>query len=149
MIETYLKYRPAIWNKIIQISGVSDPQSDDLINNDKLSICMCRVRYRRVKDPIPSDLFGWARFWKKHYNTYLGKGTEAEFIKNYHRYVKVDENSVTVLADGAVSIGGSSESEIAKSLDAAKELLKSIGDSDIAIAIATSRIEAITKIRKL
>ena len=92
MIETYLKYRPAIWNKIIQISGVSDPQSDDLINNDKLSICMCRVRYRRVKDPIPSDLFGWARFWKKHYNTHLGKGTEAEFIKNYHRYVKEDEN---------------------------------------------------------
>ena len=64
-------------------------------------------------------------------------------------HVKVDENSVTVLADGAVSIGGSSESEIAKSLDAAKELLKSIGDSDIAIAIATSRIEAITKTRKL
>ncbi len=64
-------------------------------------------------------------------------------------HVKVDENSVTVLVDGAVSIGGSSESEIAKSLDAAKELLKSIGDSDIAIAIATSRIEAITKIRKI
>lgn len=64
-------------------------------------------------------------------------------------HVKVDENSVAVLVDGAVSIGGSSESEIAKSLDAAKELLKSIGDSDIAIAIATSRIEAITKIRKI
>lgn len=64
-------------------------------------------------------------------------------------HVKVDENSVTVLVDGAVSIGGSSESEIAKSLDAAKELLKSIGDSDVAIAIATSRIEAIAKIRKI
>lgn len=78
----------------------------------------------------------------------LGDGNHDVVAINWG-HVKVDENSVTVLADGAVSIGGSSESEIAKSLDAAKELLKSIGDSDIAIAIATSRIEAITKTRKL
>ena len=63
-------------------------------------------------------------------------------------HVKVDENSVTVLADGAVSIGGSSESEIAKSLDAAKELIRSMSNSDIAFAIATSKIESITKSRK-
>jgi len=63
-------------------------------------------------------------------------------------HVKVDENSVTVLADGAVSISGGSESELAKSLEAAKDLLKSIGDSDVAIAIAMSRVEAITKSRK-
>ena len=78
----------------------------------------------------------------------LGDGNHDVVAINWG-HVKVDENSVTVLADGAVSIGGSSESEIAKSLDAAKELLKKIGDSDIAIAIATSRIEAITKTRKL
>ena len=48
-------------------------------------------------------------------------------------HVKVDENSVTVLADGAVSIGGASESEVAKSLEAAKALLESISDSDVAI----------------
>lgn len=63
-------------------------------------------------------------------------------------HVKVDENSVTVLADGAVSIGGSSESEIARSLEAAKELIRSMSDSDVAIAIATSKIESITKARK-
>ena len=63
-------------------------------------------------------------------------------------HVKVDENSVTVLADGAISIGGSSESEIAKSLEEAKELIKSMSDSDIAIAIATSKIDSIVKTRK-
>ena len=63
-------------------------------------------------------------------------------------HVKVDENSVTVLADGAISIGGSSESEIAKSLENAKELIKSMSDSDIAIAIATSKIDSIVKTRK-
>ncbi len=64
-------------------------------------------------------------------------------------YVNVDENTVTVLADGAVALSGGSESEVAKSLEAAKELLKSIGDSDVAIAMASSRIESIAKIRKL
>lgn len=63
-------------------------------------------------------------------------------------HVKVDENSVTVLADGAVSISGGSESEIARSLEAARDLLKSIGDSDVAITVAMSRVEAITKSRK-
>ena len=63
-------------------------------------------------------------------------------------HVKVDENSVTVLADGAVSIGGASESEVAKSLEAAKALLESISDSDVAIAMATAKIETIAKTRK-
>jgi F-type H+-transporting ATPase subunit epsilon len=63
-------------------------------------------------------------------------------------HVKVDENSVTVLADGAVSIGGTNESEVAKSLEAAKALLESISDSDIAIAIATAKIDSIAKTRK-
>jgi len=63
-------------------------------------------------------------------------------------HVKVDENSVTVLADGAVSIGGANESEVAKSLEAAKKLLESISNSDIAIAMATSKIDSIAKTRK-
>jgi len=63
-------------------------------------------------------------------------------------HVKVDENSVTVLANGAVSIGGSSESEIAQSIEAAKKLLESISNSDVAIAMATAKIDSIAKARK-
>lgn len=63
-------------------------------------------------------------------------------------HVKVDENSVAVLADGAVSVGGTSESEIAKSLEAAKKLIESISDSNVAIAMATAKIESIAKTRK-
>lgn len=60
-------------------------------------------------------------------------------------HAKIDENSVTVLADGAVSIGGNSEGEIAKSLDSAKKLIESMSDSDIAIATATAKIESIAR----
>jgi F-type H+-transporting ATPase subunit epsilon len=56
--------------------------------------------------------------------------------------------SLFVIVDGAVSIGGASESEVAKSLEAAKALLESISDSDVAIAMATAKIETIAKTRK-
>ena len=60
-------------------------------------------------------------------------------------HAKIDENSVTVLADGAVSIGGNSESEIAQSIEKAKKLIASMSDSDIAIATATAKIESIAR----
>jgi F-type H+-transporting ATPase subunit epsilon len=62
-------------------------------------------------------------------------------------HAKVDENSVTVLADGAVSIAGDSESQIANSLENARKLLESMSDSDFAIAAATAKIESIAKSR--
>ena len=60
-------------------------------------------------------------------------------------HAKVDESSVTVLADGAIAIGGSSESAIALSLESAKQLIESMSTSDVAIATATAKIEAIAK----
>ncbi len=59
-------------------------------------------------------------------------------------HVKVDGEKITVLADGAVAIGGSG-SEIAKNLEEAKELIKSMSDSDIAIAAATAKLETAAK----
>jgi F-type H+-transporting ATPase subunit epsilon len=62
-------------------------------------------------------------------------------------HVKVDEEKVTVLADGAVSVHGENESEIASSLSNAKKLIESMGGSDIAIAMATAKIESIARSR--
>lgn len=62
-------------------------------------------------------------------------------------HAKVDEHSVTVLADGAISIGGDSEGEIAKSLRDAKALISSMSDSEIAIATAMTKIESMIKSR--
>ena len=58
-------------------------------------------------------------------------------------HIKVDETKITVLADGAVAIVGETDSEIAKAINDAEELIKSMSDSDIAIAIATAKIEKI------
>lgn len=62
----------------------------EMIWNLKLAILMARLRYRIVPEPLPDagDVFALAEYWKKHYNTELGKGTVQEFIQKYHKYVK-------------------------------------------------------------
>lgn len=87
IINNYLKYHKDIEEKIKLICHLNVLNSIDLISNDKLSICMCRVHYLRVKESIPNTIEGYAYYWKRYYNTIKGKGTEEEFIKNYNKYI--------------------------------------------------------------
>jgi F-type H+-transporting ATPase subunit epsilon len=59
-------------------------------------------------------------------------------------YVKVDENKVSCIVDGAVLISDE-EGSISESLEEAKELLQKAQSSDVAIATAVSRVESIKK----
>ncbi|MGP1579516.1 MAG: ATP synthase F1 subunit epsilon [Wolinella sp.] len=59
--------------------------------------------------------------------------------------VKVDATSVDVLADGAVAIGGDSESEVATAIDSARVLLTQATDNNVAISSVVSRIESVAK----
>ena len=56
----------------------------------RLATMMCRIKYWMVPESLPDadDIEGLAAYWKKYYNTELGKGTEEEFIANYERYVQ-------------------------------------------------------------
>lgn len=58
----------------------------DLAYNDEISILLCRLRYLRDPNPIPSNLEGRAKYWKRIYNTTAGKGKPEEFIENYKKY---------------------------------------------------------------
>ena len=66
------------------------PDVSQLQGNLYYAIAMCRIHYLRIKAPLPQagDLNGYAAYWKKYYNTVHGRGTEAEFILNYNKYVK-------------------------------------------------------------
>ena len=59
---------------------------------------------------------------------------EEELVAISWGHATVTETAVTVLADGAVSVSGDNDSEIAKSLNEARELIKSIGDSNLTTA---------------
>ena len=56
--------------------------------------------------------------------------------------VKVDENSVDVLADGAIALTAGKDSEIAKNIEAAKELVNSVKDSNISVAAVEAKINS-------
>ena len=59
-------------------------------------------------------------------------------------YVKVEEEKTTCIVDGAVALFGE-DSDLAKALEEAKELLKSTEASSFAIASAVSKVEKIGK----
>lgn len=51
------------------------------------SIIYCRLFLKLIPEEIPSDVEGMAKYWKKYYNTVLGKGKVEDFIKKYNKYV--------------------------------------------------------------
>jgi len=57
-------------------------------------------------------------------------------------YVEVTPDHINVLVDGAVPIAGTTESEIAKSIEKAKQLLKDATDSDTLVATVSAKIES-------
>lgn len=50
-----------------------------------LSMIFCRLKYVLVPSAIPADLEGRAHYWKKYYNSSLGKGKPEEYVRNAHR----------------------------------------------------------------
>jgi F-type H+-transporting ATPase subunit epsilon len=57
-------------------------------------------------------------------------------------HVKVSENSVDVLVDGAVSLSNDDESDISEKLELAKELVSSVEDSNVSMAAVESKINS-------
>lgn len=57
-------------------------------------------------------------------------------------YAEVNEFKTTVLAKGAVALAGNNDSEIAKNLEAAKELIKSMSSDSVALASTFAKIDS-------
>lgn len=83
--NNYLRYKKELRGKVLEFKS---QRHDDLYWNLGYQVCMCRVHYLRQPGALPNatDINGLAAYWKKYYNTYLGKGTVAEAIHNYYKY---------------------------------------------------------------
>ncbi len=86
----YMSYR----NDLSRVVNLLVPEFEegginDMTGNLFYAAAMCRVHYWRVPMAMPPEdnVHQMANYWKLHYNTPEGKGTEAEFIHNYNRYV--------------------------------------------------------------
>ena len=72
----------------------------------------------------------------------IEKANSTEAVAINWGHVKVDEKSVDVLADGAIALTAGKDSEIAKNIEAAKELVKSVKDSNISVASVEAKINS-------
>lgn len=59
-----------------------DPES-----NDSYACVIAYIYYKRVGGHIPPGTIGQAYVWKKKYNTWEGKGTIDQYIKQYNKYI--------------------------------------------------------------
>lgn len=89
IIDNYISKRAELFGNYTKLYNKNLTLEQNLCYNMMFSVFMCRVFYLRFKENIPHDLEGQARYWKKYYNTSLGKGTVEQYIKNYRRYNNV------------------------------------------------------------
>jgi hypothetical protein len=92
--ENFLKYKlkkiePRFKVGTVNRFHTNSATPDALVFDLKYAIIMCRLHYFRVSERLPKhdDIEGLARYWKRHYNTKHGRGTEKEFVFNYGRFV--------------------------------------------------------------
>jgi hypothetical protein len=80
--SNYLKFKPDLVRRINRY--VLD-HPDELRFNLAYGIIMARIHYLRAPQTIPSrnDLVSLAEYWKRWYNTHLGKGTPEKAIQAY------------------------------------------------------------------
>lgn len=90
IVVNFLRYKPELMGKIMKASGVVALEPEMLVDNKTLMICMTRIHYLRVSEPLPSykDVCAMGEYYKKYYNTPRGKGTVKEFVENYTKYCR-------------------------------------------------------------
>jgi predicted amino acid dehydrogenase len=83
VLDNYVAYRPQIKADLYAL-GYDDSDAEiRVMGNIALQVAFCRLCYRRDKNPIPKleDMEAQAKYWKKVYNTELGKGTVKHFME--------------------------------------------------------------------
>ena len=86
--DNYLKYNQELSTKLLSLRMGSGIPGLNQRANLPYQIAMARVHYLRVNEKLPrhDNVTGLALYWKKYYNTMLGKGTPAKAVHKYGKY---------------------------------------------------------------
>ena len=81
--NNYVMYRPKYRDKLYSLGFDDGTLEFCLLSNIGLQAALCRLHYRRVPSILPKadNLNAQAKYWKKNYNTELGKGTIKHFME--------------------------------------------------------------------
>ena len=82
-VDNYINFRPKLKIKLYALGYDDSNMEDRFMSNIALQVAFCRLKYRRDSKPIPSkdNIEAQAEYWKRVYNTKLGKGTTEHFLK--------------------------------------------------------------------
>ena len=89
--KNYLKYHLNYYKVLMDILGKDEKfkvpfkwqLGNTLKDNDIYAIAMCRIFYLRQPGKIPSSMLDIAGYYKKYYNTFMGKGTVQGFFNRW------------------------------------------------------------------
>lgn len=90
LYTNFIDYKGALKALVRSLAGSKyantkiDP--DEMHGNLYYACAMARLQYYRQKEPLPyaEDIHALSRYYKKYYNTPLGKATLEQFIESYH-----------------------------------------------------------------
>ena len=85
MMRNYIAYKPQ-YRKALEKLGMQLKGDDieiSVISNMAVQAALCRLHYRRDKYSLPSwdSIEDQGKYWKRVYNTHMGRGTVKHFIK--------------------------------------------------------------------
>lgn len=82
--ENYIRYRPSLYVRLkaaAQYGGALPPVPEVMTWNARYACAMARIHYRRFQEPLPLTIEEMAEYWKKYYNSPVGRGTVEHFIE--------------------------------------------------------------------
>jgi len=86
-VVQYLNRKRDIKEKILRYCEYSSlPVScDAIIHNMAYNAIIARVKYWMIPEPLPSykEIESMGEYWKKYYNTHIGKGKAEDFLYIY------------------------------------------------------------------
>ena len=83
IMKNYVAYRKPILDSLKSLGYAEDSSEYRVKSNIALQVAFCRLKYKRDPFPLPKhkDLSDQADYWKRVYNTELGKGTIKHFLE--------------------------------------------------------------------
>lgn len=84
--HNYLVYREELAMNVTKLAHNLAPEA--MVTDLLFAAAMCRIHYLRVPEPLPEqgDYEAQAAYWKEHYNTMYGAGTEEEYLENWYAH---------------------------------------------------------------
>lgn len=85
--ENFLKFRKDLALKVTELTtpAAITHGANEMVGNLYYATAMCRILYRRVREELPheKDADGMARFYKRYYNTELGKSSVEKALPRF------------------------------------------------------------------